>query len=331
MEMTSSVGGSAQYWFMARRMTPAQARAAMQRAARDAQRAAERQRQAHNQAVRKAQQAVKKQHESLKRAADQQNRAIREYNREVRQYNAKAKSHNQKVENQRRRLIQELKRLQSRPATVRVTYRSSVQHLATAYETLEQRFQDRALNDVEREFLDRASEEAANSAYLANALDGDVHDGESESVEDLSGPSMTAELGRFSQDLVSRWTGALFALNPANPDAARHFCTSAREVLTSILDIAAPDSVVLQAHRECDVTTQGTPTRRAKIRYLLSRKGIVELSADAFVEADIDNAVSLFTMFNKGTHGVAGRFSIPQLSALRTRVEASIAFLNSII
>lgn len=262
--MSSFVSGSGSIDFMARRMTPAQARAAMQRAARDAQRAAERQRQAHTQAVRKAQQAAKKQQESLKRAVDQRNRAIREYNREVRQYNAKAKSHNQKVENQRRRLIQELKRLQSRPATVRVTYRSSVQHLATAYETLEHSFQDRALNDVEREFLDRASEEAANSAYLANALDGDVHKDEADNVEDLSGPSMTAELGRFSQDLVSRWTGALFALNPANPDAARHFCTSAREVLTSILDIAAPDSVVLQAHRECEVTPRGR--RRAERR-----------------------------------------------------------------
>jgi Predicted pPIWI-associating nuclease len=316
---------------MVRRMTPAQARAAMQRAARDAQRAAERQRQAHNEAVRKAQQAAKKQQEGLKRSVEQQNRSIREYNRGVRQYNAKARSHNQKVENQRRRLIQELKRLQSRPVTVRVTYRSSVQHLATAYETLEHRFQTRELSTFEQEFLDRASEEAANSAYLANALDGDVHDDEAESADDLSIPSVIADLGRFSQDLVSRWTGALFALNPANPDAARHFCTSAREVLTSILDIAAPDSVVIRAHAECDVTDQGNPTRRAKIRYLLSRKGITDVSADQFVEADIDNAVSLFTMFNKGTHGVAECFSIPQLSALRTRVEASIGFLNSII
>ena len=97
------------------------------------------------------------------------------------------------------------------------------------------------------------------------------------------------------------------------------------------MDIAAPDFAVLQANAECDVTDQRMPTRRAKIRYLLSGKGIVNLTADQFVEADIDNAVSLFTMFNKGTHGVAGRLSIPRLSALRTRVEASIGFLNSII
>lgn len=317
---------------MVRRMTPAQARAAMQRAARDAQRAAERQRQAHNQAVRNAQRVAKKQQDAFKRSVERQDRAVRDYYREVRQYNAKARLHNQKVENQRRRLIQELKRLQSRPVTVRVTYRSSVQHLATTYEALEHRFQTRELSSFEQEFLDRASEEAANSAYLANALEGDVDEDGMSDAEELSSPGMTAGiLGRFSQDFVSRWSGALFSLNPANPDAARHFCTSAREIVTSILDLAAPDSAVLKANSACEVTPErGTPTRRAKIRYLLSRKGIADISADEFVEADIDNVVSLFTSFNQGTHGAAGQFSIPQLSALRTRVEASISFLASI-
>ena len=74
----------------------------------------------------------------------------------------------------------------------------------------------------------------------------------------MSGVGMTSELASFSMDLVSRWTGALFALNPTNPDAARHFCTSAREVLTSILDIAAPDSAVLEASPNCELTPQGT-------------------------------------------------------------------------
>jgi hypothetical protein len=57
----------------------------------------------------------------------------------------------------------------------------------------------------------------------------------------------------------------------------------------------------------------------------LSRTGITDVSADQFVEADIDNAVSLFTMFNKGTHGVAGRFSIPHSGG------SVDGFLNSII
>jgi hypothetical protein len=303
----------------------------MQRAARDAQRAHERQRQAYNRALRDAQSAARRQQDAYRRAVEKQEKNVRDYNRQVGQYNARVRSRNQQVENQRRRLNQELRRLQSRPTTVRVTYRSSVQHLAGAYDTLERRFQSRELSEFEREFLDRASEEAANSAYLANALDGDADEQDLTQAEELSDATMTADLSRFSPDLVSRWSGALFSLDPANPDAARHFCTSAREVVTSILDIAAPDGDVLTADPKCEITPErGTPTRRSKIRYLLSRKGITDSSADTFIEADIDNVVSLFPSLNQGTHGVAGRFNIPQLSALRTRVESSIYLLTSI-
>lgn len=293
-------------------MTPAQARAAMQRAARDMQHAVDRQ----NRRIRDYNSKVAK--------------AVNEYNRDVRQYNAKVKAHNQKVENQRRRLQQEIRRLSVRPATVSVTYRTSVQALASSYEAVETRLGARDLNAAERELLDRASVEAANSAYLTNALEGDSDPGDDTTEDELRSPSMTVELAQFSNDLVMRWTGALFALSPKNPDAARHFCTSVREVLTSLLDIAAPDSGVLVASPDCSRTEQGTPTRRAKIRHLLSRKRISDVSLDAFVEADIDNVLSLFRMFNDGTHGHAGRFSIAQLTALRTRVESAIAFVHSI-
>jgi hypothetical protein len=57
---------------------------------------------------------------------------------------------------------------------------------------------------------------------------------------------------------------------------------------------------------------------------------VSDSSADKFIETDIESALSLFKMFNQGTHGVAGRFGIAQLMALRTRVESSIAFLHSI-
>lgn len=61
----------------------------------------------------------------------------------------------------------------------------------------------------------------------------------------------------FGQDLVDRWTGALFSLSPRNPDAARHFCTSTREVLIAMIDHAAPDSGVTTADSECDRTDRG--------------------------------------------------------------------------
>jgi hypothetical protein len=45
------------------------------------------------------------------------------------------------------------------------------------------------------------------------------------------------------------------------------------------------------------------------------------------VSEDVDNVLSLFRVFNDGTHGHAGRFDISELTAIRTRVESAVAFL----
>lgn len=49
-----------------------------------------------------------------------------------------------------------------------------------------------------------------------------------------------------SEDLMNRWKGAVYALNPQNPDAARHFCTSTREIFTEFIEFKAPDNAVVQ-------------------------------------------------------------------------------------
>lgn len=251
------------------------------------------------------------------------------YNREVRQYNFKVNAHNRGVVSQRRRLQDEIRRLNARSATVSVPYRQSVQDLATSYEAVEEDLNRRTgLTEAEDRFRNWASTEAANSAYLANALEGDVASDDDTTAGDLIAPSVVVEWSSFSDDLVRRWGGALFALNPRNPDAARHFCTSAREVLTTMLDTAAPDHSVLSSDPECDQTKDGAPTRRSKIRHLLARKGIASESIDSFVEADMVDVLTLFRMFNDGTHGHAGKFSIPQLAAIRTRVESAITFMH---
>ena len=54
-------------------------------------------------------------------------------------------------------------------------------------------------------------------------------------------------------------------------------------------------------------------------------------SLEQFVEDDIENIVQLFNVFNKGTHGAAGTFDLPQLGAVRKRVENGIMFLTEII
>lgn len=298
---------------MVRRMTPAQFKAAVNKAQRQQKQAIDN----YNREVSRRNAAVKK--------------AVNDYNREARAYNAKARAHNARVENQRRRLEQEIRRLNSRPATrTFVTYRSSVTTLTRTYAVTEERLAGRSIAPAVRELLDRGSEEAANSVYLLNAMDGDGSPEEDPTEDELRGPSMQAELTAFGQDLVDRWTGALFSLSPRNPDAARHFCTSAREVLITMIDGAAPDSQIVEADPYCDRTDKGVPTRRAKVGFLLRRKGIDEGSIEDLVEEDMDNVLGLFREFNNGTHGHAGRFTITQLSALRLRVESAIGFIHAL-
>jgi len=118
--------------------------------------------------------------------------------------------------------------------------------------------------------------------------------------------------------------------SPSNPDAACHFCTSAREALITMIDSAAPDSRVVEADPARDRTGRGVPTRRANVGFLLRRKGIDESQIEDLIEEDIDNVLGLFREFNYGTHGHAGRFTITQLNALRLRVESAIEFIHAV-
>lgn len=142
---------------------------------------------------------------------------------------------------------------------------------------------------------------------------------------------MREELSHFGDDLVNRWVGALYALSPQNPDAARHFCTSAREVVITMLDASASDAEVKAADPTCQLTEAGAVTRRSKIEYLLRRQGVTTSEIADVVSSDVDNLLSLFRTFNDGTHGHSGRFAITELSAIRTRVESAIQFVHMVV
>ena len=295
-------------------MTPSQFRAAVQKAERDRKRAIDN----YNREARKYNSAVTK--------------AVNDYNREVRNYNSKAHAHNRQVENQRQRINQEIARLNARPAsTTFTTVRASTATLVQTYSTVESSLASRSVSPAAKRFVDLASDETANSVYLVNALDGDGAREDDPTEDELRAPSMATELAAFGQDLVSRWTGALYALSPHNPDAARHFCTSAREVIITILDSSAPDREVRREVPNCEVTDKGVPTRRAKISYLLRRHGVTDEGVTSLVNEDVTNVLSLFRTFNDGTHGHAGRFTITELSAIRTRVESAIEFIHQVV
>lgn len=81
----------------------------------------------------------------------------------------------------------------------------------------------------------------------------------------------------------------------------------------------------------CELTPQGKPTRRAKIRFFLQKHSISDDAVTDFVEKDIENVVQLFRIFNDGTHGSSGRFEHSQLLAIRARVEGAVSFLWGVI
>ncbi|MEJ6789144.1 hypothetical protein BrevBR_06295 [Brevundimonas sp. BR2-1] len=261
----------------------------------------------HNQAVRQDEQKRKT--------------AISNYNREVR-------AHNSRVEANRRQIARELTRIHSHPTpdTYQAVRRSSID-LNAAYERVSSGAQTYS-NDVE-EFLvsEMPARENANSLALANALS----DSEPVVAEDEgTATAITDELSKISPDLDARWKGALFSLNPQNPDAARHFCTSAREIITKILEAKAPDDVVEVDDPSCQRTPQGKPTRRSKIAFLLKRSGIINDALNDFVDEDMANVVQLFDVFNSATHGDAGKYSLARLGAIKQRVEGGIFFLTKI-
>ena len=277
-----------------------------------------------------------------KQAVDRYNRAVRarnqnvkaavnRYNQAVNQYNSKVRAHNSRVRANRERLRQELNKLAR--ATSRRSHgrlRTSVETVHRTYVRLESAAEEHRYGEEYNQVLDLSEREAANSASVMNAILGNPeHSG---SVENVRSTSLDPILSVIGADLPDRWHGALFSLNANNPDAARHFCTSAREILTRILDTCAPNRMVMAEMPGCEKIQGGSsPTRRSKIRFFLNRGSMAKKPLEDFVEEDMENVLQLFQEFNDGTHGTAGRFSLGQLAAIKTRVEHAVEFLWSII
>lgn len=280
------------------------------------------------QAEQKQRQAINKYNEGLRKL----NREIDKYNREskraVDNYNREVRAHNTRVRRNRQRLRNELSRLSSHTSRTRfVTYRTSVDSLHSAFVRVEAKADAGML---ESQILDLTEGETANSVTVLNSLLDDAHAPAAE-PDALRQTSLRGELSEISPDLDQRWRGALFALDQRNPDAARHFCASSREILARVIESEAPDKEVLRALPRCPKTQEGRPTRRARVQFFLHRKGLYDEDLEDFVEQDLENVVTLFNVFNEGTHGSAGAFTLAQLASIKQRVEDAIRFLHSVI
>ena len=269
------------------------------------------------QAIQKINSAVRSYNNKVRQYNSERRRTLDAYNREVRSYNARVRANQS-------RLRSALRSLSTRTITVQYTsFHASVEALHSAYERLDN-------SDVHPFLADLAERDTANSVTVLNTLLGDDSQANVENRE-LTSTKLSEPLSRYSSDMQERWAGAIFALNPHNPDAARHFCSSAREILINILNSEAPDEEVLARFPNCELTEHGAPTRRAKIHYCLDRGGLNNEALEDFTEVNIGDLSVLFKDLNTGTHGPAGKFSLPQLTAIKTRVEDAIEFIYEIV
>lgn len=268
----------------------------------------------------------------VRRANAHNERVVRDHNRKVDAHNKKVvDDYNRRARAHNERLRREIAKLNSRPSVRYSSYRTSVVTLTESFSRLE----SAALSDQwtgSDELFDLSESETANSVGALNSLLRErTDDAASEAeVAVLRATTVTTELSRFEADLDARWRGALFSLHPDNPDASRHFCTSARELLASFLELVAPDEEVLAADPACPLTPSGSVSRRARVRHCLVRQGAHDPDLEEFVEDDLKNVVSLFDEFNSGTHGEAGRFDLVALTAIKQRVEGAIQFVSRI-
>ena len=272
----------------------------------------------YNSAVRKYNQAARKNNQDRKRA-------IENYNSQVRRYNAAQRDRRNKLNH----LISIFnQRPPQRIFTTTITLRQSTETLKQKYLSLQSvtdTFQATSLDNI---LIDQPETELNNSIILYNSLTG-IQDGVNLPEENLQRTLIEDALYKISPELEKRWNGALYALNPDNPDAARHFCTSVREIYIKLLDIKAPDDIVKMLSG-CTFHNN-RPDRRSKIKYLLSQKFITISQLTEFISTDIDDLLELFNLLNAGTHGDSGKYSIQQLLKLKKRAEDAIIFMTSII
>jgi hypothetical protein len=275
----------------------------------------------------------------VKKYYDQVNRNINDYNREVRRvnnenkrridnYNSQVRQFNNAQRQNLARAIQKFKQPSVLTYTTKTTiYRTSVETVENRYNVLENYNHQNNIGHSEL-LIDFPTQETNNSVQLYNSITGEDQ-GDYINPDTLQLTEIETKLYGVSSELGKRWAGAIYSLNPNNPDASRHFCTSVREIFIQLLNIKAPDDKVLMRFPNCTLH-EGKPSRREKIKYLLSAKSIINQPMVEFIDADVEELLTFFRNLNDGTHGSTGTFNVQQLLKIKKRAEDSILFITAL-
>ena len=215
--------------------------------------------------IRQAQHKAERQLKQIQK--DTERKLKSEINKAVNQYNREVRRNQQKIQS-------ELRKLNS-SANVITTYTISVNTLNNSYNRIVENYDEINSTIKEKELFNHIESENANSLCVANAIENPSL---AENIDvGLQDNGIGDKLKLLSNDLNNRWIGALYSLNPNNPDATRHFCTSTREIFTDIFEKYALDKDVFAIFPDCDKTDRGNATRKSKIKYFLYKKDELKL------------------------------------------------------
>lgn len=158
--------------------------------------------------------------------------------------------------------------------------------------------------------------EAENKQQLREELASETED------------SLRAQLLSLNADLIRLWEGAISALKSDNPDRARHFATSLRELLTHVMHQLSPDGEIKKWNPDPQLYDKNRPTRRARLLFIC--RNINHGPFSDFVEKDVEAVLAFVQLFQQGTHAIAIPYTENQLLALKAKMEGVIRFLISI-
>ena len=168
------------------------------------------------------------------RAESQIRQAQRKMEREIKHEIQKSvNQYKREVSSCKRKIQSELRKLETSTNRVNISYLSSVQKLNQSYNVVDDYFNTLITSNKEQEIFNYIENENANSLSVANAIESP------ETIEiveiELQDNGIGEKLSILSLDLNDRWKGALFSLNPSNPDATDIFVQVLEKYLRTYL------------------------------------------------------------------------------------------------
>jgi len=133
----------------------------------------------------------------------------------------------------------------------------------------------------------------------------------------------------LSPDLVPVLRGAMETLKTDNPDRARHFTTSMRELFTRVLHELSPDDEIREWTQSSELFKDNdpkkAPTRKGRLLFIC--RNINHGPFCDFIDKDIAAFLGIMDLFQRGTHEIPSPYTPNQLQALKVRAESAIRYI----